>query len=953
MVDEYAIISQARKGGIFMAYKKHRIKIKYGRLVLLLLLLASFVLIGAGIGFTVGALRTLPPYDLNNITGDLSSLLFDKDDQEVIALRTDKNKIELSQTEIPDIMKKAIIAIEDQRFKKHFGVDFYRLGGAIVANFTKGYGSQGASTITQQLVKNAILNNPEKKMRRKIQELYLALQLERRYSKEQIITFYLNNICYGHGTWSLQTASQLYFGKDADELELAEAAMLAGVVNRPTTYSPYNNPEKAKQRRALVLNEMVEMNFISQEEADKAKEEPFKLAGLKPNNYRFQSFIDYVIEEAAEKLKLDSEDISALYTAGYRIYTTMDTETQETAEKVYADDKNFPPGKKGQIVQSAMVVLDPHSGGIRTLIGGRNQQGERQFNRAVHAVRQPGSAMKPVAVYGPALEKGYGPATVLDDYPEQYDSYQGAAKTFVNYDHRYRGLISMRTGIQHSINTVAVKMLQRIGVTEGFKFAQSLGITSLVKSGNANDLGLSLALGGLTKGVSPLELTAAYGCFANEGIYVKPYAIQKIEDKDGNIIYENKRKKSEVMSSQTAYLMSDMLQTVVTSGTAQRARLTDRPVAGKTGTTSFNVDAWFVGYTPDLVSSVWLGYDKKEKMNNVFGGNYGAPIWKKVMTTAHRKLPPSSFPEPDGITTVVVDYKSGLLPSNLTPDKYVVQEKFNSQYIPTEFSGAWVEVPVCADTGQLLTNNCPNSITSIFLKRDLPWTGNIPPDDAAEEAPKEYCTIHGDGSHPTNNTPLHLQGSLQKDSQENLQSVRLNWQYSEEDPLTYYQIYRSTEPNVAIVAENRIAEVSRTKSWQDNHPPEADKIYYRIVAHKTAQTNTVTSNEIVLYFSSQTKKLKAPRLTGKKSLSENNALVQLTWSKASDARPVVYYLFRSENPDFELNAANQIAINENILDTEWIDTNVEKNKTYYYRVMGIDLMTNDSSPVSNQLQIKL
>ncbi len=935
-----------------MARQNHRTKIKYLRILTLAFLLASFIIIGAGIGFVFGALRTLPSYDLNNITGELSSQIYDKDDKDVIALRTEKKRVELNQTEIPEVMKQAIIAIEDQRFEKHFGVDFYRLGGAILANIREGYGAEGASTITQQLVKNAILDNREKKMRRKIQELYIALQLEARYSKEQILAFYLNNIPYGHGTWSLQTASQLYFGKDAKDLTLAEAAMLAGVVNRPTTYSPYNNPEKAKQRRALVLNEMVKMNYITREEADKAKEEPFTLAGLKPNSFRFQSFIDCVIAEAADKLNLDEDELSILYTAGFRIYTTMDTKTQETAEEVYANDKNFPAGKGGKIVQSAMVVLDPHSGGIRTIIGGRNQQGERQFNRAVNATRQPGSAMKPIAVYGPALEKGYSPATVLDDYPEQYDSYQGT-KTFVNFDNNYRGLISMRTALQYSVNTVAVKMLQRIGVSEGFNFAKSLGITSLVESGSANDMGLSLALGGLTKGVSPLELTAAYGCFVNEGIYVKPYAIRRIEDKDGNIIYENKIQKKEVMSRQTAYLMSDMLQTVVTSGTAQRASLSDRPVAGKTGTTSFNVDAWFVGYTPDLVASVWLGYDKTENMKNVFGGNYGAPIWKKVMTVAHRDLPPSNFREPDNISNVSVDYKSGLLPSNLTPEKYIVQEKFNTAYLPTETSNVWVEAHVCADTGQLLTDTCPNSITGIFLKRPIPWTGNTPPNDATEELPKEYCTIHGGSGYVNEAKPLYLQGSTQTDNQGKVRSVRLNWQFLTENPDTYFEIYRSTEPYVALVSDNRVAEVSRNSQWQDHNIPNADKLYYRVVA-KNSGTASVTSNEVIIYLSQQTNKLKAPHLTGEKSLSGNNDLaVRLSWSKSSDDRPIVYYLFRSESSGFVPSAANQIAINENILDTEWIDLDIEKNHTYYYKVLGIDLMTNETSPASNEFHVKL
>lgn len=934
-----------------MTRKKSRVKLKYGRFLLLVFLIASFIFVGAGIGLVVGALYSLPDYDINNITGDLSSIIFDKDDQEVIPLRSTEKRVELAQNEIPEIMKKAIIAIEDQRFKKHRGVDFYRLGGAVVANFTKGFGAEGGSTITQQLAKIAVLKNHEKKLSRKIQELYIALQIENRYSKNQILTLYLNNVCYGEGCWSLQTASQTYFGKDANDLSLAETAMLAGIINAPGRYSPYRNPEKAKQRRAIVLNEMVDMNFITKEEAEKAKEQPFNLVGLKHNDYKYQSFVDYVIEEAAEKMEMDKEDISLLYTAGFRIYTTMDPLTQEAAEKVYADDKNFPPGKNNEIVQSAMTVLDPHTGAIRTLIGGRNQQGERQFNRAVDAVRQPGSTMKPIAVYGPALEKGYSPATVLDDYPEKYEFYM--SKTFINFDNKYRGLISMRTGIQHSINTVAVKMLHRIGVGEGFKFAKSLGISSLVESGKANDMGLSLALGGLTKGVSPLELTAAYGCFTNEGIYIKPYAIRKIEDKDGNLIYENKIKRTRVMTPQTAYLMSDMLQTVVTSGTATRAKLPNRPVAGKTGTTSFNVDAWFVGYTPDLVASVWLGYDKKEKMNNVFGGNYGAPIWKKVMTVAHQNIPVSTFREPGNITTVVVDYKSGLLPSNLTPEKYIVAEKFNSNYVPTESSNVWVQLPVCAETGQLLTNTCPNSITGTFLKRPVPWTGNIPPQDAAEEAPTEYCTIHGGVNLPSDfsDSTIHLKGNPQTDKAGKIKTVRLNWEYDEEDTSTYYQIYRSTEPNVTVASKNRVAEVSRTNTWQDNHPPQEDKIYYRVVAYKADQTTADFSNEIIVSQANRNQKLKAPRLTGE--IKGNSSQVKLSWTASSENKTTNYYIYRSETKDFEPNSTNQVAINENITALSWTDRSIKRNKTYYYRVQGIDMDTNDTSPLSNQLQVTL
>lgn len=936
-----------------MPRKRPRAKIRIGRLAILSILLASFIIMGAGIGFIVGAVRNMPRYDLDNITGDLSSFIFDKDNVQVTSLRTDKNRIVLDQNEIPEVMKQALIAIEDQRFESHHGFDPIRFMGAVVANFKKGYGSQGGSTLTQQLVKIAILENPEKKLRRKIQEAIIAIKVESKYTKNQILAMYLNNVYYGHRAHSLQTAAQVYFGKDAKDLQLNEASLLAGVINAPGRYSPYLNMERAKQRQALVLNEMVKMNFISAAQAEKAKAEPFNLVGLKPYDYQYQSYVDYVIDEAATALKLEASDVSTLYTAGYRIYTGMDTEAQKTAEDVYANDKNFPAGKNDKIVQSAMVVLDPHSGEIRTVIGGRNIQGERQFNRAIDAYRQPGSAFKPVAVYGPALEKGFSPATVLDDFPQEYATPAGP-KTFENYDKRYRGLISMRTAIQYSVNTAAVKMLEQIGINEGFQFAENLGITTLVDSGKANDMGLSLALGGLTKGVSPLELTAAYGVFANQGVYVKPHVIRKIEDSNGNILYQHKTSKTVVMSPQSAYLMSDMLQTVVQAGTATRAKLGDRPVAGKTGTTSFDVDAWFVGYTPDLVGSVWLGYDKVENMTGVFGGSAGAPIWSQVMKVAHKDLPPSTFNRADNIVPVAVDYKSGLLPSNLTPPEFVVTELFNSNSTPSEISDIWVQIPVCAETGELLTDFCPSPVTGTFLKRPVPWTGDIVPEDANLEVPAQYCILHGGSPGQGNTRGFSLQGSPILDNSEKLKSIKLSWYYQGENDISVFQIYRSSQPNVQITPANRVAELSvGTTSWQDNNIKDDIPYYYRLVAvHAMDQQQTI-SNEISIKKPEPSRALKGPHLTGEIYINGNTASVKINWTKAAENRPMIYYIFRGESPGFEPSTTNQIAVDQTITGTSFTDNNVIRKKVYYYKVLAFDMQTNEQSPVSNQLKIQI
>jgi penicillin-binding protein 1A len=922
--------------------------------VILAVLLVSFIIAGAGLGFVFGAIRSMPKYDLENITGALSSFILDKDNQEVTMLRTDKNRVQLEPAEIPLIMKQAIVAIEDQRFYKHHGFDPIRFMGAVVANIKKGYGSEGGSTITQQLVKIAILENPEKKLRRKIQEAIIAFKVENKYTKDQILTMYLNNVYYGHGAWSLETAAETYFGKEAKDLTLEEAAMLAGVVNAPGRYSPYLSMEKAKQRQALVLNEMVKMKYISQETADKAKAKPLKLAGLKANNYKYQSFADYVIEEAAEQLKLEGSDIASLYTAGYKIYTTMDTKAQDTAEAAFADDSFFPKGKNGKIVQGALVILDPHTGEIRTLVGGRNQQGERQFNRAVHAARQPGSAFKPIAVYGPALEKGYGPATVLDDYPQVYETPLGP-KTFVNYDEKtrgYRGLISMRTAIQWSVNTFAVKMLERIGVSEGFNFAKRLGISTLVESGKSNDMGLSLALGGLTKGVSPLEMAGAYAAFANQGIYIKPYAIRKIEDKDGNVLYQHKTIKTVVMSPQSAYLLTDMLRTVVEAGTATKAQM-DRPVAGKTGTTSFDVDAWFCGYTPDLVGVVWMGYDKEEAMSGVYGGTVGAPLWKKVMEVAHQGIPVSEFPVPEGITEVQVDYKSGLLPSPLTPPNFITTEKFNSAYVPTEISNVWVQLPVCPDSGKLLTDMCPSSITRTFLKRPIPWSGEQVPQDAVLEPPTEYCPVHGSGT--AAGPVINLQGFPVMDG-DNVKSIKLMWTHSALNTDMLFHIYRSTQPNIIPGQAVSVAKVNvGSTSWQDNDIVPGSKYYYMIVAQNPHTGEQSPPSNAIEVFAGKTDKqdikLKAPILRGEAHIEGNKATVKLDWTKASETRPVVYFVFRSDTPNFEAGPENQIAANQSITATYWTDSGLPKGKTYYYRVIAFDMETKQQSHSSNQLQV--
>lgn len=724
------------------------------RIAYVLAVMAIILTFFAGIGFSIGIIQAIPNLDGSGLDNyAISSGIYDREGQLAEKLHGEENRIPVSIKEVSPHFINALLSIEDQRFYDHYGVDPIRIAGAMVANIKKGSIVQGGSTITQQLVGMSKLDRKEKTYRRKIQEAVLAVKVEMEYNKDQILEFYMNRVFFGHSAYGVEAAAQTYFGKHAKDLNAQEGAMLAGVIQNPYRHSPLRNMEGAKTRRAIVLNAMVDFGKLTPEQAAKLKETPIEVSqtGIKKVSYNYQSFTDYVVDQAIEKLKLSDEETSRIFTGGYKIYTTLDTAVQSKMEEVYAKDENFPKGKGQEIIQSAMVVLDHKSGEILGLAGGRNQEGQRVFNRATQATRQPGSAFKPIAVFGPALERGYSPAAVLDDFPQGYETPAGVWAPR-NYDDHYRGLVSMRTAAQYSINAWSVKMLQLIGVNAGYEFAENVGITTLVPQGKANDKGLALALGGLTKGVTPLEITAAYGAFANGGTYIEPFAITRIEDSKGKVIWENKVQKWQAMSEETAYLVTSMLQTGVEEGTGQKAQLPDRAVAGKTGTTTDTKDAWFIGYTPELTGAVWLGYDNPREMSNVIGGGYNAgPIWKEVMITAHKGMAPSDFTRPAGIVEAVIDSKSGLLPSPLTPPEYMKTELFQAGNVPAVLSPVWTQRRLCLESGQLAVDNCIMTQVKTFLQRSQPWsTEGLPPnlqnkvpDDASLEAPSEHCIIHG------------------------------------------------------------------------------------------------------------------------------------------------------------------------------------------------------------------
>ncbi len=667
----------------FPSKKRKKKKLKPFRAVLLLveLLVLCLLLIGS-VNFA-WAVVTLPAWDPSKLTGSQSTTIYDRYDQAASEVFVDQNRTPVALADLPPYLPQAFVAAEDNRFYEHMGIDPVGIARALWTDLRSGSAAEGGSTITQQLVKNAFLSD-DKSLRRKIQEAILALEVEHHYTKQEILEFYLNRIFFGNGAYGIQAASQLYFNKDAKDLTLAESALLAGIVRSPSNYNPFTNQNLAKSRQETVLDQMVKYGNITGQDATQAKQEKLPYHEGAKSAYQYPYYTDEVVNETESILQQQGMTLDAaqnlIYNGGLQIYTGLNIPAQQKMESVFANKANFPPDYKGQQVQGAMVLIDQHTGQIQALVGGRQHSVARPFNRVTQAERQPGSSIKPIVVYCPAIEKGYTEALVQDDEMATFGT-----MTFHNDDDTYRGPITMRTALEYSINTYAVKLLDLIGVDYGYDFATKFGITSLDPD---NDKNLSLALGGITNGISPLEMAGAYAAIANQGIYIKPYCVRKILDSSGGLLYEAKPQQQVVISPQTAYIMTDLLESVVQVGTGTNAQL-DRPVAGKTGTTTGKADAWFIGYTPEYTAAVWTGFDQQENMENipgVFGATYPALAWKAVMQTATQGLPVTAFPMPEGLVQVTVDNKTGLLPSADAPAGELENDVFMQGTAPTQYS---------------------------------------------------------------------------------------------------------------------------------------------------------------------------------------------------------------------------------------------------------------------------
>lgn len=556
---------------------------------------------------------------------DQTSFLYGQNGSLITEIHGEINRVPVPLDKIPDHVQKAFVAIEDERFYSHHGIDLKAILRAVVSYYKSGRISEGASTITQQTMKLYFLS-PEQSLRRKVKEATLALEFESRYSKDEILEFYLNRVYFGEGAYGIQSAAKAYFNKDSYSLTLEEGALLAALVQAPSAYDPYVNPRDSLQRRNIVIEKMIRQGMVNQDQGLEAQEKPLNLKRDGSINNAHSYYIDHVIDEA-----ITAVGEGKLFKGGLRIYTTMEPEIQKNAEKLFEQPGLFPDEK----VEGALALVENGTGAVKALIGGRKYEAERGFNRATQLLRQPGSAFKPVAVYAPAFELGYTPDSIISDAPFKAGNYEPH-----NSGGGYYGDISVRTAVQWSRNVAAVRLLNQIGIDRGFEMAKKIGINL-----TEEDRCLPLALGGLTKGVSPLQMAGAYATFANGGIFIKPYAIDYIEDNNGQVIYRHPEGAS-VMKASTAEAVKNVLRSVVDSGTGYRAKISGIEVAGKTGTTelpdtavfrglSGNKDAWFVGFTPRYTAAVWIGYDEKDMDRQhyltSYGGNQPAEIFRLVM----------------------------------------------------------------------------------------------------------------------------------------------------------------------------------------------------------------------------------------------------------------------------------------------------------------------------------
>ena len=918
--------------------KKTKFNKKKGlKIIFITLFMVGAILAGTVSGIALAIIAEAPEINPSNMSSLLTqtSVILDEKGNVLEKIQTEEYRTIVTIDKMPKYLKDAFIAIEDERFEDHIGIDIIGIVKSAIDNIKAGEIVRGGSTITQQLARNIYLTL-DQNWTRKIQEAYLAIQIEQELTKDQILEAYLNRIYLGQGAYGVQSAAETYFSKDVQDLTLAESAVLAAIVQSPSRYGLYQTirpedfnsekhiqvgeidifgekyiavyNERAVERQKLVLAKMLELGKITEEEYNEAINEDI-LSKIKPGQKKVQGISSYfndfvksqIIDALMDKLGYTREQAeSELYTGGLKIYSTMDLELQKKLENIYdnftkvllgdvnkinapaliswrrdksgnilddnnnvifysqqnllddeynlvigpnnyefvdgnlviksnkfsiynnvidiadyyiidenknlvtfnmgnlslpenaftiGDDKSITINKsfldenkefcsvnsEGNLIinnkyfyrqkdgivqpQSAAVIMDYRTGEIKALVGGRDVVGIRILNRATSSPRQPGSTIKPLAVYMPALDNGYTAATTIDDIPFYIDGKLWPSNWYTGY----RGIHTLRQSVEQSVNVNSVKTLQSIGIKTSMEYLSKMGIINvenpdkdnfITSSENKvnNDENLSaLGLGGMTKGLTPLEMTAAYGTIANQGTYIEPISFTKVLDKDGHVLIDNTPKKNAVVSPEVAYIMSDILRTTVTNGIAGTAQIPNMPTAGKTGTTQDKSDAWFVGYTPYYAAGIWIGNDSPQiKLSK--SSSIAAELWKIVMTQVHEGLEPKDFQRPDNIITLSICTESGKLATELCNrdprGSTVRNEIFVRGTQPTEFCDVHVELEIDTTTNKIANEYCPkeNVEKRVFIKRNPPYNpeanNGILPSDYQYTAPIEVCDEH-------------------------------------------------------------------------------------------------------------------------------------------------------------------------------------------------------------------
>ena len=620
-------------------------------------LLVVVLVSGLGVAASAVWVLTILPGSLPSVTqletfdASEGTKVYDDNDELITEFHVER-RIFVPLAQIPKTLRDAIIATEDARFYSHHGVDPTGIARAVYQNFRRGRIVEGGSTITQQLAKVLFLT-PDKSLERKLKEAVLALELERRYSKDRILEMYLNQIYFGHGAFGVEAAARTFYGKGVSELSLPECTLLAGLPKAPTTYSPFEHPEAAKRRRATVLSRMVDVGAIASPLAKKTADSPLGLIPPERRRTTGQYYLEYVQQQLEAQYGAD-----LVFKGGLQVYTTLSPVMQVKAERALreglkalesrrvaaAKDGAAPPPERPE---GALLTIEPQTGYIKAMVGGYDFF-KSEFNRAVQARRQPGSAFK-AFVYLAALESGQTPASVVDDSPVEFPAGRnGKAWKPDNYDRKFRGPITYQQALEESVNVAAVKVLEKNGVRRTVDLARRLGVESPLGEN------LSIALG--TSDLTLLEITSAYGALANQGSWVRPSAIRYVLDSQRKLLEENTPQAKQVVSPELAYVMTSMLRGTIERGTGAAARALGRPAAAKTGTTNDYSNAWFIGYTPQLATGVWVGYDRPRSLGkDETGSRVAVPIWTAFMQEALAGTPPEDFPIPERVVLVPVD----------------------------------------------------------------------------------------------------------------------------------------------------------------------------------------------------------------------------------------------------------------------------------------------------------